>query len=134
MSRTLYEKIVERRRGGFCHELAQLFFWLLGQVGLRVTLLGTETTFFHDGRTHPPLSHELLLVDCPGSAYQRWLVDVGFGWRSPRVPLLLDTPSEQSDGLTRYRLDSSDGLHTLIGHHLGVWQPLYSFTTEPRRP
>ncbi|HLE74088.1 MAG TPA: arylamine N-acetyltransferase, partial [Anaerolineales bacterium] len=30
---SLWDKIVERRRGGFCYELNGLFAWLLKQIG-----------------------------------------------------------------------------------------------------
>src|SRR5262245_37897457 len=114
----LYDKIVVRRRGGFCHELTQLFHWLLRALGFRTTLLGTEATFFPDGRVHPPLSHQLLLVE----AGRRWLVDVAFGGRSPRWPLRLDDAGEQADGLTRYRVERGDeGSWTLVGFHFGAW-------------
>src|ERR1051326_4663048 len=35
----LFDKIVRRRRGGFCYELNGLFAWLLANLGFRVTLL-----------------------------------------------------------------------------------------------
>jgi arylamine N-acetyltransferase len=41
---------------------------------------------------------------------------------------------EQSDGLTRYRIErGSDGVWKLVGFHFGAWHPLYSFRMEPRR-
>ena len=38
----LYDKIVRRRRGGFCYELNGLFVWLLRQLGFSVTLLSAR--------------------------------------------------------------------------------------------
>ena len=35
----LFNKIVERRRGGFCYELNGLFCWLLRDLGFKVTML-----------------------------------------------------------------------------------------------
>src|SRR5512140_824701 len=39
---SLWDKIVERRRGGFCYELNGMFAWLLKQLGFHVTYLNTR--------------------------------------------------------------------------------------------
>src|SRR6476661_8880772 len=39
---TLYDKIVSRRRGGFCYELNGLFARLLRRLGFTVTLLSAR--------------------------------------------------------------------------------------------
>src|SRR5205085_8232372 len=44
-----FEKIVGRRRGGWCFELNGLFGWLLEQLGFDVTLLGSRVDI-GDGR------------------------------------------------------------------------------------
>ena len=36
----LFEKVVRRRRGGFCYELNGLFGWLLGELGFDATMIG----------------------------------------------------------------------------------------------
>src|SRR5258706_15925794 len=38
----LFDKIVTRRRGGFCYELNGLFAWLLTRLGYRVTYLSAR--------------------------------------------------------------------------------------------
>src|SRR4051794_33731222 len=38
----LFDKIVTRRRGGFCYELNGLFGWLLESLGYRVTHLSAR--------------------------------------------------------------------------------------------
>lgn len=79
----VYEKVVRRRRGGWCFELNGLFGWLLGEFGFDVSMLGG-----HVGPKRPETAaggdHMLLRVVC-GEAF---LVDVGFGGgaRAP-VPL-----------------------------------------------
>ena len=35
----LFEKVVQRRRGGFCYELNGLFAWLLRNLGFKVEML-----------------------------------------------------------------------------------------------
>ncbi|MFE7564894.1 arylamine N-acetyltransferase [Kitasatospora sp. NPDC057500] len=87
----LLEKIVDRRRGGFCYELNGAFAALLRALGYRVDLLAARV--FNGAKPGPPFDHLALRVAADGAA---WLVDVGFG-RFARRPLLLDERGEQHD-------------------------------------
>ena len=80
----LFDKIVGRRRGGFCYELNGLFALLLEALGHSVTRLAARVG------GGPPFDHLTLLVDAV------WLVDVGFGAHST-YPLRFDSPSPQDD-------------------------------------
>jgi N-hydroxyarylamine O-acetyltransferase len=83
----LFDKIVGRRRGGFCYELNGFFASLLTSLGYEVRLLGGGVYGAHG--LGPPFDHLALLVD-------GWLVDVGFG-RHSAYPLRLEPGVEQSD-------------------------------------
>jgi N-hydroxyarylamine O-acetyltransferase len=120
----LFEKIVERRRGGLCYELNATFAALLGALGFDVTLLS--------GRVHargafgPEFDHLALLVRLD----EPWLVDVGFG-ESFVEPLSLVATETDADG---YRArDASD--HWLVERRAaeGAWEPHYAFSLVPRR-
>ncbi|MFF8775398.1 arylamine N-acetyltransferase [Kitasatospora sp. NPDC015120] len=87
----LLEKIVDRRRGGFCYELNGAFAALLSTLGYRVDLLAARV--FDGAKPGPPFDHLALRVAADGLT---WLVDVGFG-RFARRPLLLDERGEQRD-------------------------------------
>jgi N-hydroxyarylamine O-acetyltransferase len=87
----LADKIVRRRRGGFCYELNGLFAELLEALGFRVTRLAART-IGADGVLGIPYDHLALLVELD----ERWLVDVGFG-RHATHPLGLDRPDPQDD-------------------------------------
>ncbi|MFF2041485.1 arylamine N-acetyltransferase [Kitasatospora sp. NPDC058170] len=87
----LFEKVVTRRRGGFCYELNGSLAELLRALGFRVSLLAARV--FDGERAGPPFDHLALRVDLD----EPWLVDVGFGRFSIR-PLRLDTQEKQSDG------------------------------------
>lgn len=126
----LFDKIVVRRRGGFCHELNALFARLLQALGFSVMLLGAERVTLPTGATVPPLGHQMVLVQLE----ERWLVDVGFGARGSRVPLRLDERSPQADGLNEYRLDDDGNLYTLSLRSGTDWQHLYDFPLTRRRP
>jgi N-hydroxyarylamine O-acetyltransferase len=100
---TLFEKIVTRRRGGYCYEVNGALAALLRSLGYRVSLLAARV---HGGGTagFGPLSHLALRVDVDDEA---WLVDVGFG-RNPELPLRIDDRGEQHDSHGVYRIETTD--------------------------
>src|SRR5215204_5389972 len=103
----LFEKVVGRRRGGFCYELNGLFAALLRALGFQVTLLSAGVARA-DGTFGPDFDHMALLV----TLEDRWLADVGFG-DSFRDPLRLDERGEQPEGPRAFRIDQ-DGGHLLL--------------------
>jgi N-hydroxyarylamine O-acetyltransferase len=89
----LVDKIVRRRRGGFCYELNGLFALLLEAAGSQVTRVAARV-YGTDG-LGPPFDH-LALVVRPADGSGPWLADVGFGGLAT-YPLLFDSRSEQED-------------------------------------
>jgi N-hydroxyarylamine O-acetyltransferase len=87
----LADKIVRRRRGGFCYELNGAFAALLAALGFRVSRHAARV-FRPDGDLGIPFDHLALIVDLD----EEWLVDVGFG-RHSSYPLRLDWPDAQDD-------------------------------------
>ncbi len=71
---TIYSKIVEQRRGGWCFELNGLFAWVLAEIGFDVQTLAGYVGDGGSGRAKPA-DHMFLLVNCS----EPLLVDVGFG-------------------------------------------------------
>jgi N-hydroxyarylamine O-acetyltransferase len=80
----MHDKIVRRRRGGYCYELNGLFAALLRELGYGVTLV-SAFELRDDGTRGPDFDHLRLLVD---AADGHWIADVGngAGWTNP-VPL-----------------------------------------------
>src|SRR5919107_4778825 len=70
---SLFEKVVGRRRGGFCYELNGLFAALLRALGFRVEMLSAAVAK-PSGEFGREFDHMALLVH----AGERWLADVGF--------------------------------------------------------
>src|SRR5216684_3858804 len=95
----LFEKIVRRRRGGFCYELNGLFAALLRTLGFDVTMLSARVANA-EGIFGPDFDHMTLLV----TLTERWLVDVGFG-DSFLEPLKLDEHNDQVQGDRAYRIN-----------------------------
>jgi N-hydroxyarylamine O-acetyltransferase len=125
----LFEKIVRRRRGGFCYELNGLFAALLSALGFNVTLLSAGVARAGGG-FGPDFDHLTLLVRGVGDGEWGmgigrlpspipgppspvpWLADVGFG-DSFREPLRLDLQDEQQQDEHVYRL-VGDGEHLVL--------------------
>jgi N-hydroxyarylamine O-acetyltransferase len=122
----LFEKIVARRRGGFCYELNGLFAWLLRALGYDVVMLSGAVADATEG-FGPDFDHMTLMVTCN----ERWLADVGFG-DSFREPLPLDERSVQIQGKCAYRIDHNKDYFVLLQRCEGEeWKPQYRFTSRP---
>jgi N-hydroxyarylamine O-acetyltransferase len=127
---TLYDKIVRRRRGGFCYELNGLFAWLLRRLGFTVTLLSARVAQ-PDGAFSPEFDHLTLQVhDVEGVD---WLADVGFG-DSFRLPLRLQSNFEQDggDGYTYLLTVDATDASWLVRRCGGMdWESQYRFNLRP---
>lgn len=118
----LFDKVVRRRRGGFCYELNGLFATLLHALGFNVAMLSAGVVNVA-GEVSPEFDHMTLLVHLD----QSWLADVGFGDLF-REPLLLEERSEQVQGEHVYRLDAQGDRFTLIRRDgQGSWKGQYRF-------
>lgn len=138
----IFDKIVRRRRGGFCYELNGLFAWLLEGLGYRVTMLSGRTIDGVHGMVGPEYDHLALRVDLE----EPWLTDVGFG-DTFRTPMPLVANSELTDPLGRgYRLEVTGeewdvrerlepGAEAFDAvEHLGAeasWRTQFRFTLRP---
>jgi N-hydroxyarylamine O-acetyltransferase len=128
---SLWDKIVLRRRGGFCYELNGLFAWLLKEIGYKVTYLNARV-FNHKGELGIEFDHLALLVQAP-DVDTRWLADVGFGDSFSR-PLDFEERNEQVEGLRSYRLEeTSTGFITWQKNYDGSWERQYFFDLHPHR-
>jgi N-hydroxyarylamine O-acetyltransferase len=122
----LFEKIVRRRRGGFCYELNGLFAALLRALGFDVTMLSAQVANA-EGIFGPDFAHMTLLV----TLAERWLVDVGFG-DSFLAPLKLEEEGEQIQGHRAYRIVREDESLTLMQRsNDDELKQQYRFTLQP---
>jgi len=127
----LFEKIVVRRRGGFCYELNGLFAALLRELGFEVAMLSARVANA-EGIFGPDFDHMTLLVTLnEDEVPQRWLADVGFG-DSFIQPLLLDSRQDQVQGERAYTI-VADGPHLILMQRESVseWKAQYRFTLQP---
>ena len=108
-SRAVFEKLVERARGGYCFEQNQLFLDALTSIGftartlLARVWLGSQAT--------PPKTHSLILVTFGD---EQWIADAGFGGSFvPPMRLVDGTRAHAPDG-ARYLLQQTDPSNWLL--------------------
>lgn len=120
----LFEKIVIRRRGGFCYELNGLFAALLRAFGFDVSLLSARARGT-SGEFGPEFDHMALLVRLD----EPWLADVGFG-DCFLEPIRLGAGASQPPG---WHLSEARGewLLSRVVENGGL-RPQYRFTLAPR--
>jgi arylamine N-acetyltransferase len=130
----LADKLVRRRRGGYCYEHNGLFGYVLAELGFGVRRFGARVvwTLPRDAPV-PSQTHTLLAVTLPGGL-QLYLVDVGFGGQTPTSPILLETGSVQRTTHEPYRLQERADSLVLQAQIRGDWQSLYQFAARTAPP
>lgn len=128
----LYEKIVERERGGFCYEINGLFVWLLEDLGFEVDRLAAQV-LDDDGDPRPPANHHTVRVTLD----RDYLVDVGLGLPKMREPLPIGGRVGPDDAGVEWRTvasDRPDADHLVqnCGPDDDEWDDRYIFTETPR--
>lgn len=128
----LTDKLVHRRRGGYCYEHNGLMGYVLEALGYRVERLAARVVWMSEPDAPlPALTHNVLAVRVPG-VDGRFLVDVGFGGQTPSSPLRLEAGPVQATRHEPYRLLDRDDALVLEAQVRDSWQPLYMFTTQPQ--
>lgn len=128
---SLQQKLVQRRRGGWCFEQNGLFLVCLKQIGFRVRGLEARVRVgvpvdVITGRTHMALRVSLDDDD--------YLVDVGFGGLAPLAPLRLDSRDEQPAAGDVHRLVDAEGELLLQAQTHEGWSDCYRLAAaEPHQ-
>lgn len=121
----LYNKVVERRRGGICYEVNLLLAHMLENLGYTVKRLSALSPKYGDD-----FDHILLVVhaeDC------EWLVDVGFA-DNYFIPLKLECDTWQSDTRDQFKITRAHDSYSLIKLMEGTEVVKYIFTLQERQP
>lgn len=126
----VHDKLVTRRRGGYCFEQNALLAWALEAVGFRVTRLCGRVWIGKVTDGPPPRTHMTLMVELEGAAY---LVDAGFGAHQLLAPLPLVDGATARQHAWEYALERrGEGLFMLRTRRPEGWTDLYAFTLEPQ--
>jgi N-hydroxyarylamine O-acetyltransferase len=121
----IVEKIVTRRRGGYCYEVNGLFAMVLHELGVPLKLVAARPMTYPVRR---PKTHMAIVAEVGG---EEWLFDLGFGSYGIRAPLRLtehDMAIRQDDDtfMLSQSSDRSYLLRTLVN---GEWANQYEFDT-----
>lgn len=128
----LSDKLVARRRGGYCYEQNGVMGYVLDELGYGVERFAGRVVWMQpDDGPLPAQTHQVLSVTVPG-VDGPFLVDVGFGGQTLTSPIRLEAGPVQQTRHEPYRLrERGDGL-VLETEIRGEWQALYTFTTCPQ--
>ncbi|NIJ09102.1 N-hydroxyarylamine O-acetyltransferase [Sphingomonas vulcanisoli] len=144
-SDSVFAKLVQSQRGGYCFEHGRLFLDALEALGFEARPL-LARVWLGGGDEVPPQTHTLALVTIDG---QQWIADAGFGAAySPPMPLSDGEEADAPDG-ARFRLArdpvfgwmlsrngdpaTTDGRIDAAAEGRG-WQRQCSFTLDPVYP
>ena len=119
---SIFEKLVNKKRGGYCFELNGLMLTALKYLDYNARPLLARV---HLDREPGGRTHQLNLVELNE---KQWIVDVGFGGSGLRTPILLEENTfEQPNGLDVKLSEHPDWGWMLETKDKGVWKPTYSF-------
>lgn len=79
---SIYENIVQKSRGGYCFEHNKLMYKALKELGFDVTYYLARV--INNTDNIPPQTHRFTVLKYED---ERYLIDVGIGFRSPSVPI-----------------------------------------------
>ncbi|RYF91962.1 MAG: arylamine N-acetyltransferase [Caulobacteraceae bacterium] len=120
-----FDKIVTRRRGGWCYEMNGLLGWALGEIGFKVTRMMAGVRREQDGDIAVG-NHLILRVDLPDGP---WMADVGFG-DGPVDPYPIAAGPVDA-GLFAYRLEETPGGWWRLHNHPAGGAPSFDFQIGP---
>ncbi|HVY39494.1 MAG TPA: arylamine N-acetyltransferase [Polyangia bacterium] len=126
----LQDKLVRRRRGGYCFEQATLFGAALEALGFTVSRHLARVTLFAP-RTEVARTHMFLTVALPEG---RFVVDPGFGALASEVPLPLEGAGFDRPRSATHRIDAEGGLRVLRALDDGQWVDAWVSTLERENP
>lgn len=123
----LYEKIVVKKRGGYCFELNGFLKYMLLSMGFDAS---DRFARFLRGEEGIPMRRHRVCVVTLGQ--EKYLCDIGVGQYMPRYPLKIEENTLQTQGDEIYRFQK-DPVHgwVLWEMHAGAWRQLISFAEYP---
>lgn len=122
----IYEKIVERHRGGYCYEVNGLLAWALRTLGYDAHLIA-GTVLRPTGEWAKANTHAAILVKLENKPF---LVDVGFGGSTPYKPIPLNgTTQTNLNGMYRIQKVNNNEWDLML-KETDVFRTLYRFSTR----
>jgi N-hydroxyarylamine O-acetyltransferase len=125
--RSLQQKLVTQRRGGYCYEHNLLLKHALERIGFRVAGLAARVLMNLPEDAVRPRTHMLLQIDIED---ELWIADVGFGGMTLTAPLRLVEHVSQATPHEPFRLTRLSGDYVLQAEVRDGWRTLYRFDLQ----
>jgi arylamine N-acetyltransferase len=124
----IFDKLVRRRRGGYCFEQNGLLLAVLTALGFDVSARLARVLWMRPADA-PPLkaTHMALIIRLGDRDY---LADTGFGNGTPTAPLAFDTDEPQATPLETFRLRPTPTGHILEMRMGENWAPVYEILSD----
>lgn len=117
-----FDKIIDKKRGGFCYELNGLFNELLTELGFQTKVISARV--FNGKDFGAEYDHLAILVKIEDEEY---LVDVGFGdFSAEPLKFVLDTEQTDANGIFLIRKQDEEYFE-VVKKHGESWESEYIF-------
>lgn len=125
----IFEKIVNRQRGGFCYELNSLFYTLLKEIGFNVRIISARV--YSEKEQYGKENDHMAILANIGT--EQFLVDVGFGKFSLQ-PLPLKFNKTLVDDYGKFVFDNYDKDYLRVCQQKNnVLAPQYIFSKKQHK-
>lgn len=123
---SLFDKIVTKKRGGYCFELNALFCALLRAMNVEIYPILARVVW--NKAFLPPYSHRSAIATLEG---KRWICDVGYGGPCPVGILCLDTEEVQQVRDAFFRVEIRGGNALVFRKNEGEFKPMLELNLTP---
>ena len=126
---SIFEKVVIKKRGGFCYELNGIFYELLRSIGFDVKMISARVFDQRQQIFSPEFDHLAIIAKIDSVDY---LADAGFG-EFAFSPLQVEPDTIQNDERGNFRIERHDNSYYKVVKRAGeAWVPEYMFTLTKR--
>lgn len=129
--RAVEDKLVARRRGGYCFEQNHLLLAVLRRLGFAVDTFSARVRFSVPTGMPMARTHMVLRVTTDEGPH---LVDAGFGGFTLTAPVRLATPEPQATSHETVRVVADAGVTVLQVFTPPDWRDVYAFDFVPQLP
>jgi N-hydroxyarylamine O-acetyltransferase len=126
----LTDKLLLRRRGGYCFEQNSLFQTVLETIGFSILPVAARVVWNQDRGYINPRTHMALLVDVED---ERFLCDVGFGGATLTAPLRFTAGEVQATPHEPFRIAADRDLFIVEVLYGNKWRAAYEFDLQPQQ-
>ena len=126
---SIYAKLVDKRRGGYCFEHGTLVQAALAELGFAPVAHAARVIMLRR-REDAALTHMVLTVSIDARTF---VLDPGFGGHAPLVPVPLDGDIVR-DGKDCHRMMRRDDEWVLEAQIDGAFSPLWTLSLQPTMP